>query len=488
VKIPSTQSIRTKIVKINIPLFFLFLTAFGKSQTTEVKSNWKYPVEIDTKITSLLNFEFSPELNSLTLRNRKYQKPTDILPDANYLLLSAFFCSTPDVVATADKQNEMLFDALVTIKHRSAEWDYVNIRLMMNRIMLSLLQKSYWETLYQYYKTTTTLKNSLEKFPTFPPFHTLGEIHNQLYQTLIDYEPALRHLIPSPLKTDKKFSLHIWSEGETKIWQTLTAFFDSVDSTNITFESLPRTQTEKIIQISYYLSKRNIDQAAKLLSLKDTSPFDDYFKGRIYLLEGDYVQAKASFNRHVNKTEPWIFKHASILGLFFIDIIETNGQNTTNFKNQIQRLPKSLIYQDEIVERELKKTYHPVLLKARLLSDGHQWEKALLALQDFQPAQASDIHRLEYYYRYGRIYFLSKKYDHSKEWYQRALDSQLPNYSYFKAQAAYDCGKISEAMNDFRQAEQWYNRCIKEAKESSQESLMQMAKMAINILHKKGLL
>jgi len=101
------------------------------------------------------------------------------------------------------------------------------------------------------------------------------------------------------------------------------------------------------------------------------------------------------------------------------------------------------------------------LLKARFYFDGGYYDKALAQLL------SKDVNSLkllrdktEYYYRLGRVYDKTDKFNDAILNYQRAINFGKTTKYYFSAKAAWSIGLLYEAKKDYKRAGDYYNQAI----------------------------
>jgi len=101
------------------------------------------------------------------------------------------------------------------------------------------------------------------------------------------------------------------------------------------------------------------------------------------------------------------------------------------------------------------------LLKARFYFDGGYYDKALAQLL------SKDINSLkllrdktEYYYRLGRVYDKTDKFNDAILNYQRAINFGKTTKYYFSAKAAWSIGLLYESKRDYKRAGDYYNQAI----------------------------
>jgi tetratricopeptide (TPR) repeat protein len=123
---------------------------------------------------------------------------------------------------------------------------------------------------------------------------------------------------------------------------------------------------------------------------------------------------------------------------------------------------------------------HPVLLRARLLSDGGYQQQALAVLagktsKDFE--KAAD--KTEFAYRLGRIYDLAGQPDQAIPFYTSAIEKGTNQPEYFAARAALQIGLIYEQKGNLSLAITFFNTCLEMKNHAFKNSLDQKAKTGI---------
>ena len=123
---------------------------------------------------------------------------------------------------------------------------------------------------------------------------------------------------------------------------------------------------------------------------------------------------------------------------------------------------------------------HPILLRARLLSDGGYQQQALAILagktsNDFE--KAAD--KTEFAYRLGRIYELAGQLDQAIPFYTSAIEKGANQPEYFAARSALQIGLIYEQKGNPSQAITFFNTCLEMKNHAFKNSLDQKAKTGI---------
>ncbi|PUZ27395.1 Tetratricopeptide repeat-containing protein [Chitinophaga costaii] len=122
----------------------------------------------------------------------------------------------------------------------------------------------------------------------------------------------------------------------------------------------------------------------------------------------------------------------------------------------------------------------PVLLKARLLSDGGLFAEALKLLQTVHAATFTRTEdKLEYAYRLGRVYDELDQQDRAIAMYEVTIKVGSGRQEYYAARAALQLGYIYEKRNDKRKAAECYHTCISLPDHDYKNSLDHRAKAGL---------
>jgi len=122
---------------------------------------------------------------------------------------------------------------------------------------------------------------------------------------------------------------------------------------------------------------------------------------------------------------------------------------------------------------------NPLLLKARLLTDGGYTKEALAILQGKQALFTSPLDKLEYVYRIGRIYEDMGKDTEAITYYKQTIQLGANQTAYFAARAALQAGQILEKRGQKQDAISFYEECLSMEENSYKNSLDQRAKAGI---------
>ncbi len=164
-----------------------------------------------------------------------------------------------------------------------------------------------------------------------------------------------------------------------------------------------------------------------------------------------------------------------------------NGQPALykKYMQQILQFKDAPTDEDKSAQKEAEQNYIPnkELLKARVLSDGSYFDKALVIVTDIQPEKLTRTRdKIEYYYRKARIYHeLNNNADAVKYYLLTIQKGETYNY-YFTANACIKVANIFEKQNKKANAIQYYKKAIALEKDEYTNSIEAEAKAGLNRL------
>ena len=117
------------------------------------------------------------------------------------------------------------------------------------------------------------------------------------------------------------------------------------------------------------------------------------------------------------------------------------------------------------------------LLKARLLYDGGNYERAFHELESLDPKQLKKEQEIvEYAYRMARVYHKMRKYTDALKYYNETIKKGTKKPYYFACNAALQAGIIWETKKDLEKAKQYYEKCLKEKPDQYKATLHSKAR------------
>jgi len=120
------------------------------------------------------------------------------------------------------------------------------------------------------------------------------------------------------------------------------------------------------------------------------------------------------------------------------------------------------------------------LLRARLLYDGGQFDRALKELSDSGIFNSEDL--LEYHYRRSRILHAQKELQSSIFEYIKVIEKGINDSRYYACNAALQVGVIMSQLERRAQAEHYFELCLSITPNEYRESLHQKARLGLQKL------
>jgi hypothetical protein len=236
---------------------------------------------------------------------------------------------------------------------------------------------------------------------------------------------------------------------------------------------LNNQQSQKALQIA-----SNLNPANTYLDLS----FWQLEMGYAYLNELKLDAAKNALQQFINRFKGQFYVKDAFEKLSWIAYIQGDQAKANAYRSNVLSKGNDITDADKQALQNAKKgTWpHPILLRARLLSDGGYQQQALAILagktsKDFD----KDIDKTEFAYRLGRIYELAGQLDQAIPFYTSAIEKGSNQPEYFAARAALQIGLIYEQKGNPSQAITFFNTCLEMKNHAFKNSLDQKAKTGI---------
>ena len=211
----------------------------------------------------------------------------------------------------------------------------------------------------------------------------------------------------------------------------------------------------------------------------------DFIRGKSLLYKLD-VAALDDLNLFVNefKGNNYI-KEAWQKIAWYRLVVEDNEKMYEYTIDRAGRRGAKIIDEDLQADAEAKARSIPnkTLLKARLLSDGGYFDRALdLLIKDSKDFRENNDNSVEYYYRLGRVYQQLGKNEKALENFAICLEKGKNSKMYFSCAASLQTGFIYEEKKDTEKAKAAFNQCLRMHPRDYKESLHQKAKSGLQRL------
>lgn len=211
------------------------------------------------------------------------------------------------------------------------------------------------------------------------------------------------------------------------------------------------------------------------------TPVWDFLLGYANLYKLD-AEAEDHFENFLDAFKGNYYVKDAWLKLGYHYLVRGNNSKFQYCQQQVKRHGNTASDADKRALREASEAIVPntLLLKARLLSDGGYYSRALTTLkQADERAFTNSDEMLEYNYRLGRIYQDMKDYEKAISQFEKVMRDGNTTKTYFAGKAALEAGEIKELNGDKAAAIRYYNRCIAYRNHDYENALEQKARAGI---------
>lgn len=235
---------------------------------------------------------------------------------------------------------------------------------------------------------------------------------------------------------------------------------------------------------------RKNDEVISILSKK---PTDKSFYAFPLL---DLILAKAKLNKLDNDVAIYIqkflannkgrsYQKEAYQKLAWFYLVNDKPDLYKKYMLQILKVNDAPTDEDKAAQKEAEQNYVPNvnLLKARLLSDGAYYTKALEIMNIVQPSKLTRSRdQIEYYYRKARIFDEQNNDTEAIKFYLQTIEKGSTYDYYFAANAALKLGNIFEQQKKKTNAVAYYKKALDLDKDEYTNSINAEAKAGLNRL------
>ena len=261
--------------------------------------------------------------------------------------------------------------------------------------------------------------------------------------------------------------------------------FDFIEKTDYDFIN---NHLHAYMATNLYLNNQQSQKALQIVSNINPSntyldlPFWQLEIGYAYLNDLKLDAAKTALQNFIDRFKGQFYVKDAFEKLSWIAYIQGDQPKANAYRSNVLSKGNNITDADKQALQNAKKgTWpHPILLRARLLSDGGYQQQALSVLagktsKDFD----KDADKTEFAYRLARIYDLAGQPDQAIPFYTSAIEKGANQPEYFAARAALQIGLIYEQKNNSTLAISFFNTCLEMKNHAFKNSLDQKAKTGI---------
>lgn len=242
---------------------------------------------------------------------------------------------------------------------------------------------------------------------------------------------------------------------------------------------LNNQQATKALEVA-----NNIEQGQAYMAM----PFWNFEKGYAYLNQLQLDKAMTEFNSFTAAFKGSFYIKDAYEKLSWIAYLKGDMKKARAFRAQVINKGNNITDADQSAYENAQSNSwpHPILLKARLLSDGGLQVQALKILSGQTPASfSSPEEKTEFSYRLGRIYDLMGETEEAIRSYTIAMQTGQNLKVYFASRAALQTGMLYESKKDLKNAARYYRICLDMKNHAFKNSMDQKAKAGLQRCQKK---
>ncbi|HUH75448.1 MAG TPA: hypothetical protein VLZ75_13720 [Chitinophagales bacterium] len=237
--------------------------------------------------------------------------------------------------------------------------------------------------------------------------------------------------------------------------------------------------------VAHYTGKN--DQVINILSKRPVSlsyypfPYLDYMIGNAKLNRLDR-DADNYFKKFLEKYKGKNYLREANRKLAWYGLVNQKPETYKYYISRVLQIGNNSLDEDKAATREAESKQMPnsILLKARLLSDGAYYTKALNALDSCEFKSLNFEDKLEYYYRKGRIFDDMGQGAKSITFYEWVIKNGTKSNSYYAPNSCIKLGNYYEHINDNKMAASYYQKAMTFTNHAYKNSIDAQAKAGLN--------
>ena len=420
-------------------------------------------------------------------------------------LYELFFNENKEVFKTTYPLFSHRIEKFEKAPQNSPYHDYGLGMLYLSKAAIAIRFEKNLEAAWDFRKAYLYFKDNRKKFPSFSP----NDVYFGLLTTVLGSVPNnyqwLLNIIGMPGDINGGISLvnrYIQSKDANSkvarnvallIYPYLVMIFEG--NKNKALDFLERTDFDfkgnhlhAYMATNIYLgnqqAKRSVDIAEGILKSDAyiEVPFWNYEKGFGYLNQLKFDQAEQEFLHFTQQFKGSFYMKDAYEKLSWIAYLRGDQKKSTEYRNMVLQKGTEVPDADKMAMRNAESGIwpHPLLLRARLLSDGGMFRESIDLLKgkstdDFQ--SISD--KAEFVYRLARNYDLMGEKELSIKYYNSAIAFGKNVRDYFAPRSALQTALIFEERKDYTKANYYYKVALSMNDYPYKNSIDQKAKSGL---------
>lgn len=441
------------------------------------------------------------------LEAEKRENPDNLVPYFldNYAdFFPLFFNEDPAEYAAKRKQRSFRLERMAEGPEDSPYFLYTQAAIRFQWAMVKVKFNEKWDAVWEIRKAYLMLKENQRRFPKFIPNNLLLGAMQTVFGTIPEGYKWITNILGMK-GSIKQGMQHVddfleSNAPEAQLFREESYYYYCylmlfiVNKPEEVWTFLQRKQLDTRNNYLYALMVANLamnnQKAAvglKVLQERNDSAeyadiqYHNYVLGLLKLTRLDN-DAHVYLEKFINNFKGKFYLKESLQRLSWYYYLEGNTAAANKYRQMILTKGGTETDADKQALKEAQggKWPTPLLLKARLLSDGGFFPEALKLLQTKKAADFPHMEeKLEYAYRLGRIYDEMGMDDKAIAMYDVTIRVGANRPEYFAARASLQLGYIYEKRNDKGKASSCYQHCLSMKGHDYKNSLDQRAKAGL---------
>jgi hypothetical protein len=443
------------------------------------------------------------------LDREKKENPSNYLPYfiENYIdFLKLFINDNEKLYKSIEPNVKARLEKLSEANPESPYYLYTQADIHLQWAFCKIKFGEYISAVFEVKKAYALLQTNQKKYPDFKPnIKSLGLLHT-LFGAVPDkykfgikllglkgsIEQGLTEL--STVMDDKQFEF----KEETIILYTLLVLHLQKDKAEAwsMIENADIPLGDNLLNhfvaatVASYTGKN--EKVVSILSGKPSGaeyypfPYLDFLLGNAKLNQLD-EDAATYIKKFIAANKGRSYQKEAYRKLAWYYLVNDNPSLYKKYMQQLQQVSDAPTDEDKSAQREAQRGIIPnkQLLKARILSDGSYFTKALAVLNTVNPDKLTRSRdQVEYYYRRARILHEMENYNDAIKYYALTIQKGEAYNYYFAANASLKLASVYEKQQNKPKALLYYQKAVDLEKDEYHNSIEAEAKAGMNRLGK----
>jgi tetratricopeptide (TPR) repeat protein len=420
-------------------------------------------------------------------------------------LYELFFNENKDVFKKAYPMFSNRIDKFEKAPQNSPYRDYGLGVLYLSKAAVAIRFEKNMEAAWDFRKAYNYFKDNRKKYPNFTP----DDVYFGLLTTLLGSVPNnyqwLLNIIGMPGDINggiamvhkyihsKESNNNIARNVAMLVYPYLVVIFEGNKNKALEFldkgdYDFKRNHLHAYMATNLYLgnqqAKRSIETAEGIIKSDAYTdmPFWHFEKGFGYLNQLKFDQAENEFLQFVNQFKGNFYLKDAYEKLSWIAYLRGNQKKANEYRNQVLQRGSLVPDADRMAMRNAESGSwpHPLLLRARLLSDGGMFKESL----DLFKGKSTDnfqvtADKAEFVYRIARNHDLMGDKELAIKYYNSAIAFGKNVRDYFAARSALQAALIYEEKKDYARASSYFKTALSMKDYPFKNSIDQKAKSGV---------